>query len=200
MMNSQPTAGQWLPIAAMIGVLAALSVWLTQAVIAPMVPWFAGTVWALFITWGAWFSVGARLSRLPKFCVGVVGGVVFGWITLFLMGFANELVGATWGLPLTVFFVATTIVMLELTDLFELAFVYFFSYASFFAYVFGGFDKQPESMGQLMQWAVQGVHFLVLLFLGLGFALVNVWLKNMIFDVEKVPFDHRNTIYDKEQA
>ena len=199
-MNTQPTAAQWLPICMMIGVLAAFSVYLTQTLIAPSVPWFGGTVWALFITWGAWFSVGAKLKRLPKFCAAIIGGVVFGWITLYV---AINLFGGMgldlkYALPLTVFFVATSIVMLELTDLFELAFVYFFTYASYFAYVFGNFDKQDPSMSNSTAWAVQGFHFLILLFLGLGFALFNVWAKNRMFDIEKVPMETRNTIYDKE--
>ena len=158
--------------------------------------WF-GAVWALFISWGAWFSIGAKMKRLPKFLVGLVGGVFFGWLTLVLMGVISSVVGGTFGLPLTVFFVATTIVLLELTDLFELAFVYFFAYASFFAYVFGNFDKQ-DGMSAAMAWGVQSFHFIILLFLGVVYAIVTVWLKNMIFDVERVPLERRNTVFDKE--
>ncbi len=191
MANKQPSLGKWFPVALMVGVLAGFSVLATLQMGAAYGAWLAAP-WVLFISWGGWFSVGGKLPRLPKYIIALTGGVVFGWLTLIVNGYLTAVFGDVWGLPATVFLAATSIVLLELTSLFELAFVYFFAYAGYFAYVFGGFGGQGVSILQ------NAVYFWVLLMIGVGFAIVNVWLKKAILKMERVPFDQRNTVYDKE--
>ena len=54
---------------------------------------------------------------------------IFGVITIVVYAkVLSPILGEPWALPATVFLIATTIVLLELTDWFEIAFVYFFSY------------------------------------------------------------------------
>lgn len=192
MANKQPSLGKWFPVALMVGALAGFSVLLTLQAGVAYGAWIAAP-WVLFISWGGWFSVGAKLPRLPKYLIALTGGVVFGWLTLIINGYLSAVLGGVWGLPVTVFLVATSIVLLELTSLFELAFVYFLAYAGYFAYVFGGFGGQGVSILQ------NAVYFWILLLVGVGFAIVNVWLKNKIFKIERVPFGERNTIFDKER-
>lgn len=197
MANVQPSIGKWFPVALLVGVLAGLSVYITIQIgmSNPSWGWFAAP-WVLFISWGAWFSIGAKMHRMTKFIAALTGGVVFGWLTLFVNAmFFTPWFGATLGLPLTVVAAATCIVLLELTSLFELAFIYFFTYAGYFAYVFGGFAGQSaDATG----WLWNGIYFWILLMVGVLFAVVNVYLKNMLFNVERVPLDQRNTLFDKE--
>lgn len=180
-------------MALLVGVLAGLSVYLTIQIgmSNPSWGWFAAP-WVLFISWGAWFSIGAKMHRMTKFIAALTGGVVFGWLTVIASSWFTAWFGAALGLPLTVVAAATCIVLLELTSLFELAFIYFFTYAGYFAYVFGGFA------GQGVDPLMNAVYFWVLLMLGVVFAVVNVYLKNMLFNVERVPLDQRNTLFDKE--
>lgn len=188
-MKRQPSFSKFLPIALMIGVAAAAVVYISSAVSATY-PW-AGAVWIVFISWAMYFMAGAKISRMHKYALGLLGGVVFGWITLWLIPIFTSVVGSTWGLPVTVFFVAVAIVLLELTDWFELAPAYFFSFAAYFAFVFGGFGGDAS-------YAVQGVYVSIMLGAGLLGGLITASLRKMILDVERVPFEMRDTIFDKE--
>lgn len=195
-MRTQPTFMQWLPVALMVGVLAAASVLLSSTVSATPGLEFMGAVWVLFISWALWFAMGAKYSRLAKGILSVVGGVVFGWLTLLLntevfTPLFGEAAGM-WALPVTVFFAASSIVLLELTNLFEVGFAYFFGYAGYFAYIFGGFA--PEGTSNLMAVA----YFSVLLIVGFAFGIATTFLKNKILNAEGVPFNLQKTIFDKE--
>lgn len=190
-MLKQPTFRQWFPVALMVGILAGFSVLISFQLQPSLGVWF-GAPWAIFITWGAWFSIGAKTHRLKKFVASITGGVVFGWLTLVIAPIFSQIFGSTFGLPLTVVVVATTIVLLELTDLFEIAFVYFFVYAGYFAYFFGGFAGKDADALQA------AVYYWILSLLGVVFGLITVVLKDKIFSVERVPFDQRSTIFDKE--
>jgi len=195
-MNSQPTFGQWLPVALMIGALAAVSVLLTAVLSGMPGLGFMGAVWVLFISWALWFAMGARYDRLLKGVLSTIGGVVFGYLTLVINTTVfTPLLGDAAGmfaLPLTVFFVATTIVLLELTDKFEVGFAYFFAFAGYFAYLFGGFA--PADTSNLMA----AVYMSILLLVGFGFAIISSFLKEKILNVEHVPLHLRKTIFDKE--
>ena len=198
-MNKQPSFGQWLPVSLMVGILAGLSVYIFTVLFPEAGYGWAGAVWVLFISWGGWFSVRAKMKRLPKFILSVTGGVVFGVLTLIVFGYLSPFLG-DWALAVTVFLAATSIVLLELTSILEVAFVYFFAYAGYFAYVFGGFGDTVDSTGAVVDTSFyqEAGYFWILLMAGVGFALVNVWLKNILFKIERVPLDQRNTIFDKE--
>ena len=169
----------------MVGVLAGISVYLTSVISAsnPSLAW-VGAPWVLFISWGAWFSIGAKMKRLGKMIIALTGGVL------------SPILGEPWALPATVFLIATTIVLLELTDWFEIAFVYFFSYAGYFAYLFGGFAG--ASINPITNPYTPAVYCLILLMAGVVFALVNLFLKNAILGTENVPPERRTTVFDKE--
>lgn len=193
-MKTQPSFTQWLPVALMIGLLAGLSVLLSSIVSQINGLGFVGAVWVVFISWALWFAMGARFDRLAKGFLSSIGGVIFGCLTLVLMANVfSPLLGEAagmWALPITVFFVATAIVLLELTNLFEVGFAYFFGFAGYFAYFFG------FAGGASQLTAV--VHVSVLLMVGFGFGILSSFLKNKILDVEAVPFHLRKTIFDKE--
>jgi hypothetical protein len=149
-------------------------------------------VWGIFISWGLWFAGGAKMSRLHKYVLSLISGVFFGWLTLYIyMGYFIAWFGDPWALPLTVVIIATTIIMLELTSWFEVGYAQFFAYAGYFAYVFGGFGGEAGIF-------TQGIYFSVILMVGLGFGIATTFLKTKILNVERVPFDQRQTIYDKE--
>ncbi len=177
----------------MIGVAAALTVWLSLTVLGPK--WAPlNAVWALFISWALYFAGGAKLARAHKYAIGLVGGVVLGWVTLFLAGIFGGFAGAVWSLPFAVFFVATTIVLLELTDWFEYAPAYFFGYAGYFAYVFNGGligDVPYNSFSHV-------INFSILMLIGLVIGYVTYTLREMILGAEHVPPEGRQTVFDKE--
>ncbi|HEY4522694.1 MAG TPA: DUF1097 domain-containing protein [Candidatus Paceibacterota bacterium] len=185
----QPTFGNYLPVALFVGVVAALVVYASSALGASY-PW-AGAVWIVFISWALYFMAGAKASRIHKYVLGLVGGVFAAWLTLALVSFVTGIVGPTLGLPVTVFFIAVAIILLELTDWFELAPAYFFAYASYFAFVFGGFGGEASN-------TMQAVYVSVMLMAGIGVGWLVASVRDMIYNFEHVPLEHRGTVFDKE--
>lgn len=193
----QPSFKQYLPVAVMVGFLAAFSVFLTTMIATniPALAWVGSSVWVLFISWACWFAVGAKMSRFLKYILSLTGGVIFGWLTLYInTTIVAPLLGdaaAMWALPITVFLVATSIVLLELTEKFEIGYAYFFAFAGYFAFLFGGFGGASAT-------PISGaVAFWILLMLGAGFAIVSSVLREKILDLMKVPADQRKTIFDR---
>lgn len=187
----QPTFKQFFPYAVVVGVLAAATVYASSALSGTWAP--AGAVWVPFIAWALYFAGGAKTSRIHKYAIGLVGGAAFGWITLLGAGFFGGIVGATWALPVTVFFVAIAILLLELTDWFEYAPAYFFGYAAYFAYLFGNFPGADG--GKAVVPAL--VNTSILLLVGLGIGYVSATLRGKVLDMTGTPADHRQTIFDK---
>lgn len=183
---------QFLPVPIMVGILAMLSVWGANAIQVP--------VWPLFITWALFFLAGSRFSRVVKEVIGVIGGIAFGYITLWLAPQYTAAFGSVWGLPLTVFTVAFVIVLLEYTNWFELAPAYFFTFAGYFAYVFGGFGGSIKAdYSNLMEIAANSlVPFCLISLAGLGFGIVTAALRKKILDMEGVYGDAQKTVFDKE--
>ena len=191
-MRTQPTFKQWLPVSLMVATAAAIVVYLSTGVFGAMYPW-AGAVWVIFISWGLYFMAGAKVSRMHKYIFGLTGGVVFGWLTIIVSGILTGILGSTFGLPATVFLAALLILFLELTDWFELAPAYFMAYATYFAFVFGGFAG-PEEVSIFMQ----AIYVWVLLMAGILAGYITATLKTKIFNYEGVPMEFRNTVFDKE--
>jgi len=79
--------------------------------------------------------------------------------------------------------------MLELTDWFELAPAYFFSYGAYFAYVFGGFAITKESAL---------IPFWLLIMLGLVFGYFTATIRKKILEREGVYGKEQQTVFDKE--
>jgi hypothetical protein len=135
---------------------------------------------------------GAKYSRLHKEIIGLTGGVVFAAVLLYLLPFFGKIFGASWSLPVLVFLAVFLIVLLELTDWFELAPAYFFGFAGYFALLFGGSAPAQMTSGNLFS-------YWYLLMLGLGLGVLTQFFRNAIFDILKVPPEQRETVFDKEK-
>lgn len=176
--------GKFIPVAAMVGVLGALYV-------------MVGTklnfiLWVPFISWALFFMAGAKYSRLHKEIIGLTGGLFFAAVLLYLLPFFGEIFGANWSLPVLVFLAVFFIVLLELTDWFELAPAYFFGFAGYFAVLFGGSATAQMSWGNIFScW--------YLLMLGLGLGVLTQFFRNAIFDFLGVLPEQRQTVFDKEK-
>jgi len=179
------TFTKFLPIPVIIGLLAAFSLFVAN--------WFSVPVWAIFISWALYFIAGAKPSRLPKEVIGLTGGIAFGYITLWAMPYFTNVFGATFGLPATVFVVCFVIVLLELTDWFELAPAYFFSFAGYFAYVFGNFGGVGLTTPENSLWP-----FWLATMIGLVFGYVSAYLRTTILEKEGIFGSAQNTVFDKE--
>jgi hypothetical protein len=176
---------KFLPVALMIGVVAGL--WMIVSAKLSLVPWVP------FISWALFFGAGAgKFKRVPKEIIGLTGGVIAAVVLLYLLPVANGIFGETWGLPFLVFLAGTIIVLLELTNWFELAPAYFYSFAGFFAYLFGGFAGTTTMSPQLI------ITFWVLLLIGTGLGILTGFLRGAILGAVGVPQDQRKTIFDKE--
>lgn len=188
------TFTKFLPVALMVAIIAALYVFVANWLMATY-EWTWIALWVPFISWPLYFLVGAKpVSRIGKEVIGLTGGVFFGWLTLaVLVPFANVF-GSSLALPAIVFCVAFIILVLELTDWFELAPAYFFAYAAYFAYYFGGVGGfYPDKAAQAM-WPVW-----VLLMVGLilGF-LTATWRKKLLEKAGLYGPDQK-TVFDKEK-
>jgi len=177
---------KFLPVALMIAVIAALYILLAQY-------FKVSAIWVPFISWPLYFIAGAKPSRLHKEVLGLTGGILFGYVTLLVATPFSGFFGSTLGLPLTVLLVAFTIVILELTDWFELAPAYFFAYAGYFAYVFGGFG------GKVTTPAKDMIPFWILLMVGLGLGYISAFLRKKILEKEGVFGTAQETVFDKEK-
>lgn len=185
------TAKKFLPVSLMIAIVAAIYVWAGMR-------WQFSALWAPFISWPLYFIAGAKPSRLHKEIFGLAGGVLFGFLTIYASGYITSALGQfgpTLGLPVAVLIVAFIIVMLEMTDWFELAPAYFFAFAGYFAYVFGGFAGKIASIGG---YAYAMVPFFLLLMLGLGLGYVTALLRKKILEKEGIFGAAQETVFDKE--
>ena len=180
------TFGKFLPVAASVGALAAL--WIAVSSANSLVAWVP------FLSWALVFGAGAgRLNRIPKEVIALVGGTVAGALVVYLLPTFSSILGATLALPALVFIAGTAIVLLELTNWFELAPAYFFSFAGFFAYLFGGFAGDAG-----MTFSSIGM-YIGLLLVGTGLGVATIFLRKFLLDMMKVPEDQRQTIFDKER-
>jgi len=180
------TVKKFIPVALMIAVVAALYVLVVQYL-------KVSAIWVPFISWPMYFLAGAKPSRLHKQIIGLTGGMIFGYLTLLVVVPFSQLFGATLGLPLTVFFVALIIVLLELTDWFELAPAYFFAFAGYFAYLFGGFGGPEATYTSVM------IPYWVLLMVGLGLGYFTAFLRKKILESQGVYGAAQETVFDKEK-
>jgi len=178
------TISKFIPVAITIGALAAFSILLSA--------WAGYPVWPVFISWGLYFIAGAKPSRLYKEVIGLTGGILFGFATLWAVPFFNDIFGSALGLSLTVFTAAFLIVMLELTDWFELSPAYFISFAGYFAYVFGNFApglSPAEAM----------VPFWFLVMIGLAFGYASATIRKKVLENQGVFGTSQKTIFDKDK-
>src|SRR4030042_167643 len=163
------TTKKFIPVAVMIAVVAALFMLIGTKL-------GVTSTWVPFISWPLYFIAGSKPSRLHKEIFGLTGGIIFGYITLLVATPFSAFFGATLGLPLTVLLVAFSIVILELTDWFELAPAYFFAYAGYFAYVFGAFGGPTATPASSM------IPYWILLMVGLALGYISAFLRKKILE------------------
>jgi len=175
------TFKKFLPVALMVAVTAAVYV-----IIAGYLK--VSALWLPFIGWPLYFLAGAKPSKLHKEIIGITGGVLFGYVTLLALPVFSGL--GSFALPTIVFFVALIIAILELTDWFELAPAYFFAYAGYFAYVFGGFGG-PNATNFSSMFPVW-----VLIMVGLGLGVISAFLKVKILEKEGLFGADQNVMND----
>ena len=177
------TFGKFLPVALMVGVIASLWIIIGN--------YFSVAIWVPFISWAMYYILdpgATRPRRIPKQVLGLTGGILFGYLTIFSLPYAEALVGATFGLPLIVFVVATIIVLLEMTDTLELAPAYFFAYAGYFAYIWSGLGTPRGSL----------IPFWSLLMAGLLIGYGTAFFRRKILEGEGLYGPAQKTIFDKE--
>ena len=180
------TIKQFLPVAIVIAVVAAIYILVVQYL-------KVSAIWVPFISWPLYFIAGAKPSRIHKEIIGLTGGILFGYLTLIVVVPFTNLFGSVLGLPLTVFLAAFIIVLLELTDWFELAPAYFFAYAGYFAYVFGGFGGPEATYTSVM------IPYWILLMVGLGLGCLTASLRKKILEKAGIYGTAQKTVFDKEK-
>lgn len=181
------TFKQFFPVALMVAVVAALYVLVVQYL-------KVSAIWVPFISWPLYFIAGTKPSRLPKEILGLTGGIIFGFLTLVVVSPLASVFGSTLGLPVTVFLVALTIVLLELTNWLELAPAYFFAYAGYFAYFFGKFGGPDATMLSVI------FPFWALLMVGLGLGYLTGALRKKILEGQGIYGVAQETVFDKERT
>src|SRR3989344_7914809 len=97
------TFKKFLPVGLMIAAVATLYVIVAQYL-------KVSALWVPFISWPLYFIAGAKPSRLHKEVIGLIGGVIFAYLTLVVVVPFTGIFGSVLGLPLTVFLVALVIV------------------------------------------------------------------------------------------
>lgn len=176
---------KFIPVAVGTGIIAAVWVYVGSL--------YALALWVPFLSWALVFGAGAgKFNRIPKEIIGLVGGTAIAVILIQLLPTTTSIIGATWALPALVFLAAFIIVMLELTDLMELAPAYFYSFAGFFAYLFGGFAGADGI-------TVSSVAIYIgLLVIGTGLGVATILVRGFVLNLMGVPKEQRQTIFDKE--
>ena len=181
------TLKKFIPVSLMVAAFAAIYIF-----VAPYLK--ISSLWVPFISWPLYFIAGSKPARLHKEIFSLAGGIIFGFLTIFFSGLLTPILG-NYALAATVFIVAFLIVMLELTDWFELAPAYFFAFAGYFAYVFGGFAGK---LATTTDYAMAMIPFFLLLMLGLGLGLVTASLRKKILEKEGLYGKDQQTVFDKE--
>lgn len=178
----QVTVKNFTPVCLMVALIASLWMIISAK--------FGIIAWVPFISWALYFIAGSKLSRLPKEAIALTGGIIIGYIVLLLIPKFIGIFGGTFGVPVIVFIAAFVIVMLELTDWFELAPAYFFSFATYFAAFFGTSGATPFSM----IWPVW-----LPLMIGLLLGVITAELRKRILLAQGVPLEQQQTVFDKEK-
>lgn len=151
-------------------------------------------LWVPFLSWALVFGAGAgKLHRIPKEVIGLIGGTIVAALVVLLLPTFASILGEPLALPTLVFLAATLIVMLEFTNWFELAPAYFFSFAGFFAYLFGGFA------GEAGMTVSSVLMYVVLLLIGTAIGATTIIVRKLLLDAMKVPSDQQQTIFDREK-
>ena len=124
---------KYMPVAIHVGVWVFIWLWVGLR--------FGMVLWIPFISWSMWYIIGPswsiRKKRFYKNLIGAIGGTVYAVAFILLIPVAANLFGS-FAIPMLGYFAGLTILLLELTDWFEYAMSYFFTFGSYFAFAFAG--------------------------------------------------------------
>lgn len=137
-------------------------------------------IWLPYISWASYFLVGGKPSVLPKMIAGFSGGMFAGYMTLLMVGPVSSVIGTSFAWSFVVFCLTLFILLLELVKPIDMIPVYFFSYASFFAYFFGGFGGGNATPLSVLPT------FWVLLMVGLGLGFLTAQLRRKILRIQGI--------------
>ncbi len=196
---------KFLPVTINVGIFAFLWLWFGLS--------YGLTLWVPFISWPMWYVIGPTLRirkrRFGENCIGALGGIVYAVAFLMLI---PPLVG-TFGMftiPVLGFLAGMTIVLLELTRLFEVATSYFFTFAGYFAFVFaaGAFGAIGDynvlftgAYGAAGAYLRDSLYYTALILLGFGIGFVTDTMRYWILYVQGLKDEsQQKTIFDKETA
>ena len=152
-------------------------------------------IWVAFISWPMHLMAGGKPKRLHKAVFGLTGGMILAWLMLLLSGPLTAFFSLPVALGIIVFFFTIIIVMLELTEWFEMAGAYFLSFAGFLAYVFGGFGGPAAFTNP----TVALLPYWLLLMLGLVLASIISFLRKVILEKQGIFGAAQQTVFDKEK-
>ena len=157
---------KFLPIPIMYGVLGGVATFLAGSL------QFAA--WPIFIGWAVYLLAGAKPSLFSKEIAALIGAVIVGYLTFSALPSATGTFGATFALPVVVAGAVFLMVVVGRVQLLSLAPVFVFFYATYLAYVLGGFGGAEATY-------VNAVGpFLILNVIGLAFGYVSVMLQTKL--------------------
>lgn len=199
-MYQQVSFAKFFPIALMVGVFAFLLLWIGGM--------YGVQAWVVFIAWAMWYAIGPTLSvrkkRFVKNLIGGLGGVVYAIVFLLLIPTFSQFAGS-FAVPVLAFLAGVTIILLELTDWFEVATSYFFTFAGFFAYAFGKFGVGDYGIlfsgkiGMIDGYVADGLWYTAYLLIGLAIGFMTDFLRFQILKGEGLPDEsQQRTIFDRE--
>lgn len=102
-------------------------------------------MWLPFISWTFYCLDGANPKRLFNLVFGFTMGMLIGLATVMLINPMTAIFGATFALPIIVFFMVIIILLAELVKPVNSVPAYFFAYSSYFAYYYGKFGGVSQT-------------------------------------------------------
>lgn len=193
---------KFLPVTINVGIWAFVWLWVGLQ--------YGLVLWIPFISWSMWYIIGPtwtlRKKRFPKNLIGAISGTIYAIAFILLIPAATEIFGP-YGIPALGFLAGMTIVLLELTNWFEYAMSYFFTFGGYFAYAFGGsFGAAGDyasifqgSIGALFGYTQDVVYFLALILAGFLLGFITDFFRYHILKAEGLGDESmQKTIFDKE--
>ena len=194
---------KFLPVTINVGIFAFLWLWIGLK--------YELVLWVTFIGWSMWYVMGPSLAvrrrRAAKNFVGAVGGVLYAIIFILLIPKLYPYFGG-YTIPALGFLAGMTIVLLELTNWFEVATSYFFTFAGYFGFAFacaafGGLGDYAGIFqgvyGPAGGYIRDVIYFIAMIAIGFGIGFVTDTMRFWILYAEGLKDEsQQKTIFDKE--
>ncbi len=160
-----------------------------------------------------WYVIGPTLhirkKRFIENVIGALGGVVYAVVFLMLIPVLVGLFGS-FTIPVLGFLAGMTIVLLELTRLFEVATSYFFTFAGYFAFVFaaGAFGAMGDygilfsgSYGAFASYVGDAFQYALLILVGFAIGFTTDTMRFWILSMQGLKDEtQQKTVFDSEVA